>query len=133
MPALDPKLLYLGIPDMDADHERLVAITNRISALVENGDFQQADFAAELKALRNYTLDHFAREESYMKRIGYPDLARHKQQHEKIVDALAALAAEGTTRGAKLALSLRLFTQVWLYDHISGDDGEYAKFARAKS
>jgi hemerythrin-like metal-binding protein len=68
-----------------------------------------------------------------MAKIGYPKLAEHKLQHQKIIEALGTLAAEGSTKGAKIALSLRLFTQVWLFEHISGHDGEYAKFALRKS
>lgn len=133
MAAIDPRLLYLDIPEMDRDHEQLVAIANRISGIVEQPDFRQKDFAAELRALKEYTIDHFAREEAYMARIAYPGLAAHKLQHAKIMEALAALATEGATKGAKIALSLRLFTQVWLYEHISGADGEYAKFAKARA
>ena len=133
MAAIDPRLLYLNIPEMDADHERLVALTNKISALVEQPEFRQKDFSTELKALKDYTVQHFSREEAYMAKIGYPKLAEHKVQHEKIIAALATLAAEGGTKGAKIALSLRLFTQVWLFEHISGHDGEYAKFAKTRS
>jgi hemerythrin-like metal-binding protein len=133
MAAIDPRLLYLDIPEMDKDHEQLVSITNRISAIVERPDYRQKDFAAELRALKDYTTDHFAREEAYMARIAYPGLAAHKIQHAKIMEALATLAAEGATKGAKIALSLRLFTQVWLFEHISGHDGDYAKFAKGKA
>jgi hemerythrin-like metal-binding protein len=133
MPAIDPRLLYLNIPEMDADHERLVTLTNKISAIVEQPEFRQKDFSTELKALKDYTLQHFSREEAYMAKIGYPKLAEHKLQHQKIIEALGTLAAEGSTKGAKIALSLRLFTQVWLFEHISGHDGEYAKFALRKS
>ena len=133
MATIDPRLLYLHVPEMDRDHERLVAIANRISALVERPDFRAKDFAAELRELNAYTIEHFAREEAYMASIGYPGLAEHKVQHGKIIEALAALAAEGATKGARIALSLRLFTQVWLFEHISGHDGEYAKFAMAKA
>lgn len=133
MPAIDPRLLYLNIPEMDADHERLVAIANKLSSIVEHPEFRQKDLTAELKALNAYTLNHFAREEEFMAKLGYPKLAEHKVQHEKIVEALARLTAEGKTKGAKIALSLRLFTQVWLFEHISGHDAEYATFAKAKA
>jgi hemerythrin-like metal-binding protein len=133
MAQIDPRLLYLDIPEMDKDHEQLVSIANRISALVEQPDFRLSDFSTELRDLKRYTVDHFAREEAYMARIAYPGLAEHKLQHAKIMEALAALATEGPTKGAKIALSLRLFTQVWLYEHISGDDAKYAKFAKSKA
>jgi hemerythrin-like metal-binding protein len=133
MAQIDPRLLYLDIPEMDKDHEQLVSIANRISALVEQPDFRLSDFSTELRDLKRYTVDHFAREEAYMARIAYPGLAEHKLQHAKIMEALAALATEGPTKGAKIALSLRLFTQVWLYEHISGDDAKYAKFAKDKA
>lgn len=133
MPAIDPRLLYLEIPEMDRDHEQLVSIANRISALVEQPEFRLKDFSKELSDLKRYTVEHFAREEAYMARIAYPGLAEHKLQHAKIMEALAALAADGPTKGAKIALSLRLFTQVWLYEHISGDDAKYAKFAKGKA
>jgi hemerythrin-like metal-binding protein len=133
MAQIDPRLLYLDIPEMDKDHEQLVSIANRISALVEQPDFRLSDFSTELRDLKRYTVDHFAREEAYMARIAYPGLAEHKLQHAKIMEALAALATEGPTKGAKIALSLRLFTQVWLYEHISGDDAKYAKFAKGKA
>ena len=133
MAQIDPRLLYLDIPEMDKDHEQLVSITNKISALVEQPEFRLSDFSTELRDLKRYTIEHFAREEAYMGRIGYPGLTEHKAQHAKIIEALATLAADGNTKGAKIALSLRLFTQVWLYEHISGDDEKYAKFAKSKA
>ena len=133
MAAIDPRLLYLDIPEMDRDHEQLVSITNKISAMVELPEFRLKDFSKELAQLKQYTIEHFAREEAYMARIAYPGLAEHKIQHARIMEELATLAAEGSTKGAKIALSQRLFTQVWLFEHISGLDGEYARFAKGKA
>lgn len=133
MAAIDPRLLYLDIPEMDRDHERLVAIANRISALVERPDFRAKDFAAELRELNAYTIEHFAREEAYMASIGYPGTAGHKDPARQDHRGAGGACRRRRHQGRQDRLEPALVHQVWLFEHISGHDGEYAKFAMAKA
>lgn len=130
---VDPKLLTLGIDSMDRDHKRLIDIANMVAAIVEAPNFRERSLAPELRALKHYTEEHFAREEAFMAEIRYPGLGTHKEQHRQMVAELDRISENGKlVKGAKFALQLRLFMQVWLFEHISKHDAEYAVFAKAK-
>lgn len=130
MGTIDARLFHLGIPDMDADHTKLIAVANKVASIVEKPNFREVDFSTQLKALMAYSIEHFDREEAYMEKIRFPGLAEHKIQHRQVIDELDKIAASGT-RGAKVALSLQLFMKVWLFEHISKHDAAYATFAKS--
>lgn len=127
----DAGYLALGIPQMDADHSKLIGIANRIGALVSQPNYRESNFAAEMRELRQYTAEHFAREETYMKSIGFPGLKDHVAKHREITQALERFADTGT-KGAVVALSLQNFMRVWLFEHIDRHDAEYATYAKAQ-
>ena len=50
-----------------------------------------------LDGVAAYTVSHFANEESLMKRYAYPDYARHKAEHDKLVDRVEQLRQDFRT------------------------------------
>ena len=115
----------VGIGRIDAEHQKLVALVNELyAAILENK--QAAVLGKILDGVAAYTVSHFSAEEGLMKRSGYPDFARHKAEHDKLVVQVKQLQAE--LRAGKPALSQEVmnFLQTWLLSHILGMDKKYS-------
>lgn len=127
----DPRLFILGIDDIDEQHKTIIRLLNEMTNIL-SADATQRDLAcrSHLMQLINYTNTHFAHEEAFMARDGYPGLAAHKRLHTDIIGKLAELGK--TIDQPTLALNLNLLLTDWLYDHILNVDGAYARFHNSK-
>jgi hemerythrin-like metal-binding protein len=81
--------------------------------------------------LVSYTTFHFAREEEFFAKTGYP-AATHKKEHDDLVKQVLELQAR--YRSGELALSLATveFVKNWLINHIQGCDQKYGAHLNAK-
>lgn len=114
---------------IDRQHRRIVDYINALDDAVEAGDRDKVDQV--LEQLVDYTLSHFAFEESLMEDAGYRFVNAHRRVHEvftkRIADYQRRFAA-GEDIGAELQKTL----QTWLLNHIRNDDNDYADDVRAK-
>lgn len=138
--------LKLGVPAMDAEHRRLLALTNDFLKAA-GADAPPERLGRILGELIARTRIHFQAEETLLDRAGYPGLAGHRAAHERLlVDAqrlyerfTAPPAQRGhvgesaqpghdgeSARG--LALEAAGFLQRWLVDHIVSEDRAYRPF-----
>lgn len=114
--------MQLGIPAIDADHKRLVALLNHLHYAVIAGDDRRGigDLLEDLVA---YTRSHFAREEALMKSSGYPDLENHRRVHERIAENMQAYqTAYLDAPGAFDMDGFYDFVSGWLLHHVLGED-----------
>ncbi len=77
----------------------------------------------------NYAQSHFDAEETYMKKIGYPDLDEHIKQHKKLSHVLSAYKSDFNNNKINL-FAFKNFLFVWVKDHIMDEDikiGRYIK------
>jgi hemerythrin len=79
-----------------------------------------------LKNLVQYTREHFASEEAEMAHAGYPDLAKHKAEHDKLTREVLKLMQDIENGKAVLSMKLLQFLRTWLQDYILGCDKKYA-------
>lgn len=124
--------LMLGIPELDADHHRLVDLVNQADAAVRSGA-PRLRIGEVLVALLAYTKEHFAREEKVMRALDFPGYDAHKACHDELVDQLKTVAAhfvDGDTNAVG-AETLK-FLADWLVDHIIGEDLQIRNYARGK-
>jgi hemerythrin-like metal-binding protein len=75
--------LSIGKMEIDAEHKQLIRITNSLLRAMQEGRSKN-DFAKILHELREYTVFHFNNEEEYMGSIGYPDLNKHIEEHNRL-------------------------------------------------
>lgn len=78
----------MGLEILDKDHKQLFQIASRIIETVEKSDGmneQERIFVVRegVKYLQSYFQEHAAREEAYMRQIGYRDYAVHKYLHDE--------------------------------------------------
>jgi methyl-accepting chemotaxis protein len=122
------KDLEFGIPAIDDEHKRLMDLANRVYAMVKTVDDPKALIAA-FSELRSYASRHFADEEGFMSRIGYPDVAEHRHQHQIFIERLDALAEDYRTGSPIRGIDVIGLLGNWWQNHIKGSDGKVANFA----
>ena len=81
----------IGVPEIDDDHREMLAIMRRVEAEAEAEDFEAS--RRLLDALMAHSRGHFAREERYLERVGYPDLESHRRYHAALIGPAEALLA----------------------------------------
>ncbi|MDP2299758.1 MAG: bacteriohemerythrin, partial [Actinomycetota bacterium] len=78
--------------------------------------------------LIDYTRTHFATEEAYFDRYGYPEADAHKAQHQDFVGRVEDFKRGFDEGRLFLSLDVMDFLGQWLIEHIQGSDKEYGPF-----
>jgi len=119
------------VKKFDDQHKKLVELVNQLHDAMKAGQ-GNAMLGVVLQSLINYTATHFKDEEQMMQANGYPDLARHKSEHEKLVKQVLDLQQKFLAGGSVLTMTVMSFLKDWLVTHIQGEDKKYGVFFNAK-
>lgn len=132
MPAfLWSSLFETGMPEVDAQHQQLVDLVNRLGDDVNSGDPLRIDQA--LADLADYTVYHFRSEEGMMDAAGVaPAHAdRHRTTHKRFVAQVVGWINRRQA-GEDVQLGVLVeFLANWLVFHILGDDQSLGRQVRA--
>lgn len=122
--------LGLDVPDMDREHQTLIAKMNALYDAIENKqpNDQVQKFVDDLAA---YTTQHFADEEAYMESVQFPGLATHKIIHGQLLKQFSEHMEE-YKKTQTLGKSFFNFLKVWLTGHIRGIDRKYSEHTHKK-
>jgi diguanylate cyclase (GGDEF)-like protein/hemerythrin-like metal-binding protein len=108
----------IGIQDIDDQHRHLVEHIDRLSAALVDALDSDA-ILARLNDLVRYAEFHFAAEELMMEQHQVPDLARHREEHRRLLYDIRNLHVVGDI--GSISLILR-YLQEWLLHHVDGAD-----------
>ncbi len=112
----------MGIGVIDNQHKRIVEYINELhDALMSRNN---NSIRTVLMALTDYTVSHFAFEESLMEQAGYPFFEPHKKVHEKFI-ATVSRYVDDFNKGEDIVGKLMAELQIWLTHHILHDDRDY--------
>ncbi len=120
---------FTGIEIVDAQHHRLVDITNELGDVMLTEDaMSEGRMQILFKQLADYAREHFHDEEVLMRQVGVD--ARHVDQHvwhhHQFVEQLGAMwRARGAMK--QPAETLHGFLSAWLAFHILGEDQAMAR------
>lgn len=117
----------VGVPAMDNQHKRLVEMVNRIYEAMRNAKGDQV-VRQILQELANYTLTHFAAEETLMRKVGFPPLAAHIEKHKTLVDKAVGMMNDLNSGKMIATVSLAAFLKDWLVQHIQNEDRQYGLY-----
>lgn len=124
--------LSVGNPLIDEDHRHLFNLLERLHQDMSSGQINQ-ETQSIIDALRDYTESHFSREEEFMRKIGYPQYATHKAEHDRFVSEVCALQSR-VARGARTAqLDIDQFLAKWLREHVLVRDMALAAAIRGEN
>lgn len=85
----------IGVEIVDQAHRRLFAIVDKMMELYVERHESRFACTEGIKYFKAYALKHFAEEEAYMQKIGYPGYLAHKRIHDKMRrETLPALERE---------------------------------------
>lgn len=118
----------LGVNAMDDEHRLIVDAMNQLHVLHE-AHAPASQLAKVMSQLVRVTRDHFADEEAYMAKIGFPDRVKHKQIHTQLLQRLDQFEAALRAKGAAPE-DLFPFLKMWLKAHICGIDTKYVAHSK---
>jgi len=114
--------LATGINVIDSQHKRIIHYINQ---LTDAKSLDAPDIVGNvLMELVDYTLSHFAFEESLMDDAGYNAAAIHKRTHDAFREKIQDYQSRHKS-GEDVSNELFELLNVWLMNHIAEDDGSY--------
>ncbi|SRR6266567_4282095 len=116
----------VGIPEIDAQHERFFEIFNLLYATTVAGS-GSTPVRAIYHDLNTLAALHFSAEEALLEGIGYPGLERHRGQHAEFMAQLARLPLLQQTQ------PVLSFLRSWLLEHILGMDKAWSIWMNASA
>lgn len=125
----------IGVPAMDADHRDLLDMCNRyLEAVYGRENLEHLISLLDRIILR--TQAHFQAEERMLDRHGYPGLAIHKAEHDRLLRDAEALSYrmrtdQGETGLEGIVRETTTFLGSWLLEHIRHNDRPYQPFLRS--
>ncbi len=120
----------LGLEKIDEEHQELFRILNSLVSAIEHYH-EKEELGSIFEALIRYADVHFSHEEAFLESVSYPELDKHRKEHEsflKITEDYRNRYMDG-----EIALSLRIldFLVTWLKNHILGSDMKYSDYIKA--
>ena len=122
--------LSVGVEEIDAQHRELFVRVDRLHDAMLRRDRSEA--AALLAFLLDYAVVHFEAEERLMAATGYPEAARHREEHQAFRAELSGLQERFEERGltAALVLDLEKRAVAWLREHVYHSDAAVGRWVR---
>ncbi len=119
--------LSVGLQEIDEQHKILINLINRLfnEAILHKAD--KTVISAILEELVQYTIVHFAVEESLFRIFDYPDAEMHQVHHDKLKQEVSSFQKK-FAGGAVIDIELMNFLRKWLTHHIMMDDKKYTPF-----
>lgn len=119
--------LSVGIEEIDEQHKILVGLLNRLyQAIITRTD--NSVMNEILHELTEYTVVHFAVEESLMRIFDYPDYEEHKHHHQELTQQVFELKNKVKSGKTSVSMEVLNFLRHWLTNHIQMEDKRYSPF-----
>lgn len=116
----------LGLPAIDLQHRRIFDCILRIAHDATNDDRLRAE--TEILKLLGLLQQHFALEESMMRKLHYPDLDQHIEEHRQFHSDVHHLAQTSLLRKGGVPREAMKIAHDWLTEHLSVSDRHYVEF-----
>lgn len=117
---------FLGIPEMDAEHCRIIEMINRLDLAQGRPDAPRCAWKI-VNELTDYVATHLTHEETLMERSGYADLPQHRDAHRAFEERILALRSQASLETGEV----RQLLQQWLEEHILKIDRAYVPHIQA--
>lgn len=123
------KAYEVDVTEIDGQHRELFQMFNELMSAVWDGNGKDA-VKEMLSFTADYAVNHFAMEEKYMLKHGYPGYVAHKKLHDDFTADVVKFLKEYESGGAtaEVVVSVVLNLGNWTRDHIRDTDQELGKF-----
>jgi hemerythrin-like metal-binding protein len=117
----------VGIASIDAQHQRILKLVNRVMEAMEDGRTGQV-IGDVLQQLNDYALTHFTHEEDMLARHRYPDQAAQQTEHAHFSRTALGFHRDLQEKSETLNLRVADFLTVWWKHHILEVDMRYGDY-----
>ncbi|RMF37175.1 MAG: hemerythrin-like metal-binding protein [Alphaproteobacteria bacterium] len=111
----------VGDPAVDHEHRELIDLVNRAAGAISAGASEEEIDRAFGDLLRAVSA-HFAHEERQMRAASYDELAEHKADHERLIDALRDIMDGGAADAEAASEALVKVLGDWFTGHFASHD-----------
>ena len=121
----------VDVQKIDEQHKKFFSIINMLYDAIMQGKGEEV-VGSVLKELQQYVIFHFKSEESWMKMYHYPDMNKHKLEHESAIQHINKLVLEYERGNKTVDIELLKFLSDWLQNHILQVDRNYIPYFQGK-
>ncbi len=123
--------LNTGIQVIDRQHRRIVDYINRLYESHKNGSTKE-ETGNVIDELIDYTLTHFAFEETMLEDVNYTALDTHKVFHDQFIQQVREIR-ERFDEHEIAVIELNNLMVTWLFNHILHEDAAYVSSVVSKT
>ncbi len=116
----------VGNRKLDGQHKKLMDLINRLYSSMREGKANTVA-SSVLDELVDYTVHHFADEESMMRLYKYPELEKQQSMHKELVRQVIELRDQ-FKNGQPVGTRIFNFLKGWLVNHIQSEDKKYSSY-----
>ena len=117
-----------GNEEVDAQHRQLAAIINELHD-VRHTKASQDVVGVILSKLIDYMDHHFDFEENALEQMNYPELEKHKEDHNKLRKAIERIQIKYLNKGPYFVEDVLLTVlKEWFENHVVNEDKEAFSF-----
>ena len=120
--------LSVGIQEIDEQHKILVNLINRLFDETVLNEANPSVIDQILHELVEYTVVHFAVEESLFRMFDYPEIETHIGHHHDLKAQVFEIQEKIKLDPSIINTELLIFLKKWLENHIQQEDKLYAPF-----
>ena len=124
--------LSVMVDEMDRQHKQLIDLINKPHEAMKSGK-GKGQVGQSLDAVVKYALTHFKAEESFMQKVGYPELGDQKRTHALFTQKAADLQKRFKSGEELKANDIPNFLRNWLNDHIIKEDAKHGDHVARKA
>ena len=117
----------VGIEKFDEEHKNYFLLLEILYRSIRSNSDRRV-VGEILGELYSYSVVHMMDEEDLLEYFKFPGLARHREEHRSFRQKVREYMADFDSGNTAIALSIFVFMQEWLTDHIAGCDKEYSNF-----
>jgi hemerythrin len=117
----------VNVAEIDRQHQKLIAMINNLNDAMKQGKGKDA-LTMIINELFAYAGNHFATEEKYFDKFGYPATSSHKLEHTNFVKKISDFKSGFDSGKLTLTIEVMNFMKDWLRTHIQGTDKKYSSF-----
>lgn len=124
--------LDIGVDSMNQDHQKILNLMNQLHDEYES-QVTPETMLGTLKDLAKVTIEHFEREEEFMRSIDFESLQVHQAIHKDLLNKLTGFLGPIESGEAQVDDKLFSFLKLWLSAHIKGVDAKYGEASKKKA
>jgi hemerythrin len=117
----------VNIKEMDAQHQKLIEIINRLHEAMRTGKGNQ-EINSVIEQMINYSQHHFQEEEKLMAAQNYSGYLHQKAEHLAFIRKVNEFKQKADLGQVALSISVSSYLNDWLTRHILIEDKKYSQY-----